>query len=109
MRIVIYLTAFVSFFLLSHCGGNNGDPTPSGHDRKPMLTNWVDNIIVPSYTNFKKEFDVMVGKSEAFTDSPNENTLSAFRSAWVNAYAEWQKVELFEFGPADKYTLRNFF
>jgi hypothetical protein len=27
----------------------------------------------------------------------------------MDAYIEWQKVELFEFGPADKYTLRNFF
>jgi hypothetical protein len=27
----------------------------------------------------------------------------------VSAYLEWQKVELFEFGPADKYTLRNLY
>ncbi len=51
----------------------------------------------------------MLVKADAFTGSPNETSLSDFRASWVDAYSEWQKVELFEFGPADKYTLRNFF
>ena len=53
--------------------------------------------------------DIMLDKGNVFTTSPSTTSLVEFRSAWVNAYAGWQKVELFEFGPADKYTLRNFF
>lgn len=93
------------------CGGNGSEPTPSdnGKDREAILTHWVDNIIVPSYANFRLKFDAMAEKSAAFTTSPGTTSLSEFRAAWVDAYLEWQKVELFEFGPADRQTLRNFF
>lgn len=101
---------FVSLVVLS-CGSNDNEPSlaDSSKDRKVMLTHWVDNIVIPSYDNFKELLDVMVEKSAAFTSSPDQTTLNEFRNAWVAAYLEWQKVELFEFGPADKYTLRNFF
>lgn len=101
----------VVMLILSACGGNNGDPSPgeNAKDRKPILTHWVDNIIVPSYAAFKLKFDVMLTKGDAFANAPDVASLTAFRSAWADAYAEWQKVELFEFGPAERYTLRNFF
>src|SRR5687768_2668413 len=104
---------FISFLtiLLWACGGNSSDPAPvdNGKDRLVILTHWVDNIIIPSYSNFKVKFDAMKVKADAFTSSPSNATLIEFRSTWVEAYLEWQKVELFEFGPADQNTLRNFF
>lgn len=103
---------FIFFLtLLYGCGGNGDDPSLDGNsnDRKLILTYWVDSIITPSYSNFKIQFDVMKTKAEAFTASPDNTSLTEFRNSWVNAYAEWQKVELFEFGPADRYTIRNFF
>jgi predicted lipoprotein len=100
-----------SLFLgLLGCGGGSDDPDPvETLDRKPILINWVDNIVIPSYDAFKTKFEVMAEKSEAFTGSPDEESLLAFRSAWVDAYLFWQRVELFEFGPADRQTLRSFF
>jgi predicted lipoprotein len=106
------LTALCALaLLLSACGGNSGEPSPGDNakDRKPILTHWADNIIVPSYAAFKVKFDVMQGKADAFTNAPGTASLAELRAAWVDAYVEWQKVELFEFGPADRYTLRNFF
>ena len=93
------------------CSGNGSDPSPADNskDRQEMLIHWADNIVIPSYDNFKAKFDLMDAAAEAFATSPTTESLTAFRSAWVDAYAEWQKVELFEFGPADRYTLRNFF
>jgi predicted lipoprotein len=105
-------TLFLTIALVTlGCGGNNYDPSPDEHgkDRKIILTHWVDNIIIPSYNNFKVKFDLMMNKSDAFTTAPDLNSLNEFRLSWSEAYAEWQKVELFEFGPADRYTLRNFF
>jgi predicted lipoprotein len=92
------------------CSSNGNDPEPEddGKDRELILTHWADNIIIPAYDNFKVKLDLMLAKEDAFVASPNNTTLLEFRSAWVAAYTEWQKVELFEFGPADKYTLRNF-
>jgi predicted lipoprotein len=96
---------------LSSCGGSD-EPSPvddNSKDREAILVHWADNIIKPSYANFASKLDMMVSTAEDFTDSPTNSSLVEFRSAWLTAYTEWQKVELFEFGPADKYTLRNFF
>ena len=102
---------FILVLLLMSCGGDNDEPTPvdSSKDREAILTHWVDNMVKPSYANFSVKFELMVDKAETFGTSPTEVSLQELRSAWIDAYTEWQKVELFEFGPADKYTLRNFF
>jgi predicted lipoprotein len=102
--------SFITLTLCA-CGSNGNDPSPAddSKDRQAILTHWADNIVIPSYENFKEVFDVMLEKAEAFTASPDETRLLEFRSAHTNAYLAWQTVELFEFGPADKYTLRNFF
>ena len=111
MRQLKVLTAFLFLLFLPGCGGKETEPSPADNtkDRNVILTHWVDNIIVPSYEDFQEVFDVMVEKGAAFRASPDQTSLTDFRNAWVDAYLAWQKVELFEFGPADKYTLRNFF
>lgn len=93
-------------------GGETTDPpTPvdEGKDRKVILTHLADNVIIPAYGNFKAKLDLMVTKGDAFAAKPDAATLKDFRAAWVEAYTEWQKVELFDFGPAERQTLRNFF
>jgi predicted lipoprotein len=109
-----YLKKLATFslpLLILACGGKGSDPSPADNtkDRQVVLTHWADNIVIPSYENFQEAFQVMFEKANAFTAAPDQTSLTAFREAWVNAYLAWQKVELFEFGPADKYTLRNFF
>ncbi|MHA8101564.1 imelysin family protein [Aquirufa nivalisilvae] len=100
--------------LIWACGSNGtgtDEPTPQedGKDRKAILIHLADHVIIPSYANFKLKLDAMFAKSDAFTSQPNTANLQAFRSAWIEAYIEWQKVELFDFGPAEKQTIRNFF
>jgi hypothetical protein len=96
--------------ILSGCGSSSDpDPAVDPLDRSPMLTHWVDNIIIPSYDNFNGKMATMTTKADAFTSSPNETTLAEFRTSWKDAYVDWQRVELFEFGPGDRNTIRNFF
>lgn len=109
-RIKITLFLVIAALVLA-CDGNNNEPSTEDNskDRKIILTHWADNIIIPSYSGFKAKFDIMASKSALFQQTPTVNTLADFRAAWVDAYMEWQKVELFEFGPAERYTMRNFF
>ncbi|MEJ1237737.1 imelysin family protein [Chryseolinea sp. T2] len=96
--------------ILSGCGGSSDpDPAVDPLDRVPMLTNWADNIIIPAYDNFNAKLGTMTTKADAFTSTPNETTLAGFRTSWKDAYIDWQRVELFEFGPGDRNTIRNFF
>lgn len=99
--------------LLWACGNSNSttdpDPDPVTKDRKAVLTHLADNIIVPAYGNFKTKLEAMVAKSQAFSSKPDATSLVEFRQAWTDAYIEWQKVELFDVGPANKTAIRNYF
>lgn len=100
-----------SILLLWGCSGNNNTTDKSieeGKDRQVVLTHWADNIIIPAYAGFKVKLDAMVTKSTAFSAKPDITTLVEFRQAWVEAYTEWQKVELFDVGPATKKALRSY-
>lgn len=105
------VTLLLTAFLLCACGGKEHEPSPADNtkDRQLILTHWADDMIIPAYEDFQNVFNVMLSKADDFADSPSEATLSALRTAWVNAYTAWQRVGLYEFGPADRYTLRNFF
>lgn len=78
-------------------------------DRKALLANLADNIIVPAYADFKLKFNVMLAKSDAFAAQPNNANLLALRTAWQEAYITWQKVELFDFGPGQTFAIRSHF
>lgn len=108
-----YLLIVLTGFIWA-CGSNGTGteaPTPQedGKDRKAILSHLADHIIIPAYANFKVKLDAMQAKSDQFVNQPTMNNLTAFRSAWTEAYIEWQKVELFDFGPAEKQTIRNFY
>jgi predicted lipoprotein len=95
------------------CSGNStkSDPEPDKGttDRKAVLIHLADNIIIPAYANFKPKLEAMITKSQAFSAKPDATTLGEFRKAWVEAYTEWQKVELFDIGPANKTAIRNYY
>jgi hypothetical protein len=79
------------------------------NDRKEMLTFWVDEMILPSYVTFEKDLLALKISAGEFTNNPTEASLSTVRTSWVQAYISWQNVEMYEVGPAEKYTLRSFF
>lgn len=100
----------LSIYACSKKKGTEPDPEPKpGVDRKALLTYLADDIIIPSYVNFKTKFDLMVAKSDAFAAAPGTASLMDLRTAWVNAYIEWQKIEFIEVGPAQAQTIRSFF
>jgi predicted lipoprotein len=102
----------VCALLVCSCVPDKDDPavdTDNSNDRKIMLTHYADEIIIPGYANFKIKLDVLDAKSDAFTGNPTLTTLTEFRQAWLEAYIEWQKVELYDVGPASFHSTRSFF
>lgn len=77
-------------------------------DRGAMLTHWTDNIILPAYRSYGQALEALGGATETFNQSPNESSLSALRTAWRDAYRAWQWVSMYEIGPAESTSLRNF-
>jgi len=78
-------------------------------DRQVLLTHMADSIIIPAYGNFKTKFDAFYLAANTFATKPTEPNLIVLRTKWAEAYIQWQTVELFDFGPADKQTIRNFY
>ncbi len=73
-------------------------------DRSAMLTNWSDNIIIPGYVDFANKVDALETVAEAFTSEPSD--LTDIRSKWLDAYTVWQRVSMFEIGPAENVDFR---
>lgn len=107
------LSFILGFVVFSSCtkkkdNADDIEPSASSEDREAMLKYLASDIIVPAYTNFDAKLDVMVTKSTTFTTTPNQSNLEALRQAWQDAYIEWQKVELFDVGPAYDHVLRSY-
>ena len=87
-------------------GGTGGGGSVVNFDRGAMLANWADNIIQPSYQAFLDEMAGTKTNFEAFRASPDVNTFSNLRAAWISTYKSWQRVSMFETGPAEQEGLR---
>lgn len=113
MRLDYLITSLIVCLLVFNaCSGNkNEQPGPTGNesDRAAMLTHIADELILPAYDNFEVKLDSLISKSDAFRTNPTLSSLATFRQAWEDAYIEWQKVELYDVGPASENALISFF
>jgi len=103
------ILAFLVFAVSCTKKKNSSKDDGKGLDRTAFLTFYADSIIVPSYQNYSSNFQTMKQSAEVFMASPTESNLIAFRTHWEQAYLSWETVELFDFGPAERNTLRNFY
>lgn len=81
-------------------------PTPSSFDRTALLENWADNIILPGYVDFDSKVAALESNTLLFSNQPTESNLEALRVSWLDAYTTWQRVSMFEIGPAETVGLR---
>ncbi len=94
--LVISFAAIIIACSSSDGGGNSGD----NFNRTVMLTNWADNIIIPSYTNYQTKVQTLQTDATAFTTSPTQNGLQTLRTSWLEAYKAYQTVTVFNIGKA---------
>lgn len=100
------------FLIIASCGDDDTTMTTDGDgtavtgsfDRSAMLANWADNIILPGYVDFTSKVNALETATAAFVANPDD--LTAIRAAWLDAYTTWQRVSMFEIGPAETVNLR---
>ena len=71
-------------------------------DRKALLTNWANNIIIPLYDNFNTNLNLLSDEITKFNETPNLDNLKLVREKWLDAYKSWQHVEMFNLGKAEE-------
>ena len=105
------LTSLFAFSLLMiACSSSDNDPDPGiedNFDRAAMLAHWADGLIIPAYTNYNAALSNLQSDWEGYLDEERVS-FEDVRESWHLAYTEWQKVSMFEIGPAEALNLRNF-
>ena len=82
--------------------------TDNAPDRSALLTHWADNLILPAYRSYGQTLQTLRDTNEKFNQAPSESSLAELRTAWRESYRAWQWVSLYEIGPAEAASLRNF-
>ena len=81
--------------------------TNESFDHQKMLTNWADNIIIPSITSFKNSLTQLQEVANIFVNDPTSDNLLSLKEIWFTSYLKWQYVEMFDIGIAEEIYLKN--
>ena len=95
--------SILSIFIIS-CSSSSDDEqsTIPDFDRSMVLKNYADNIIIPRLNNFRSSVDYLKESGDAYVDSPNMTTYTELHNSWLEAYINWQYVEMFNIGKAEE-------
>lgn len=101
MKRVIPVLIF-GFILAFGACKKDKDPsdTASNFDEKEILKNWTNNLIVPSYKLYNQRTTELISAAKNYSTNPTISNLRILQEAHSTAYLAWQKVSIFDFGPA---------
>ena len=105
MKKILFLLSIIIVFFACTSEGNSS--SGDGYDRTALLTDWANNIIVPSFVNYQTKVNSLKTSSDAFITTPNQTNLEALRTSWLEAYRAYQSVALFEIGKAEEINFVN--
>ena len=102
MKKLFFLIPLV--FIVASCSSDSDNPTTSGDNfnRKEMLTNWADNLIIPRYENYQSKVSTLQNDATTFVTNPSEIHLSTLRNSWLEVYKAYQYVGAFNIGKAEE-------
>jgi predicted lipoprotein len=90
------LISFIFFSAFLACEGKD---EPSEFDRKPILLNLSDSLIIHSYEAVIEKVNAFDAVMLKFKASPSQADLELLQEAWLNLALSWKTAEAFNFGP----------
>lgn len=96
--ILVLVTGFIAVAIACSSSDSDGGSTGDNYNRTALLTNWADNIIIPSYTNYQTKVQSLLTNVSTFTTTPNQSNLETMRTSWLDAYKAYQTVTIFNVG-----------
>ncbi len=81
---------------------DNNLSSSDNYDRASLLTNLVDNIIIPAHQNFNTELGVFESAVNSFNDDKSISNLELMQQQFITAYKAWQHIEMFNIGYAEE-------
>ena len=95
-----FVLAFLGIAVLHSCTENDDAGETGPFDRKAMLANFADELIIPAYADLQGKTEALLVSCEAFQAAPSAESLSIAQVTWVEAYGSWQYANAYNFGPA---------
>ena len=108
-----FLLLFALLTALAACqddditGGNGTTDPADNFDRRAMLAHWADDVIVPGYEDLAERTLALRTATTAFADAPDAEGYAQLTDAWETAYRTFQRVSMFEIGPAETLRFTN--
>ena len=105
-----FMVLTLSVFLACTSNKGTSDPTTPSTDgfKTGMLTNYADNIIIPSYDDLTNKLTALEAQVNSFLDQPSAATLEATKPAFKAAYLSYENTSAAYFGPAGALLLNNY-
>ncbi|GAB3802777.1 imelysin family protein [Spirosoma humi] len=110
MKNIHYILAFLlGIFVVWACSKSEEPSAFDTFDRKSMLTNLGNNVIIPSFDAFYQKTDALEVALTAYAaDVKNEQKLLAAQQAWLAMALVWKQASVFKQGPIeDKFLASN--
>ncbi|WP_309608622.1 imelysin family protein [Flavobacterium sp.] len=103
------IIAIFALLIIGFACSENEDQTAleNNYDRTALLTNWADNIIVPSYVNYQSKVQVLATDVTTFNTTPNSTNLQLVRTSWFEAYKAYQYISMYNFGKAEEVYIKE--
>jgi hypothetical protein len=98
-----FYSLIFSFIFLFSCSEDNSTPASSdNYDRKELLSNLVNNIIIPAHQNFNNELQLFESTVNSFNDDRSISNLEMIQDQFIVTYKAWQYIEMFNIGYAEE-------
>ena len=65
----------------------------------PVVENYVDVVVLPTYSDLKDKVATLYDKVDALAKNPTNQAFKDACDAWISAREPWEKSEAFLFGP----------
>ena len=99
---IFITTSLISFSISCSENENQQTSTSDNYDRSALLTNVVDNIIIPAHQKFQEELTLFTDDLSEFNSNRNIENLENLQLQFIEAYKYWQHIEMFNIGHAEE-------
>ena len=102
MRFNYFIILFFITLLSISCTENDNNSSSDNYDRASLLSNIVDNIIIPAHHNFDNELELFESTVNSFNDDRSISNFEIMQDQFIEAYKAWQHIEMFNIGYAEE-------
>ena len=102
MRFNYLIILFFITLLSISCTENDNNSSTDGYDRSSLLSNVVDNIMIPAHQNFDSQLELFESAVNSFGQDRSISNLELMQNQFIEAYKAWQHIEMFNIGYAEE-------